>query len=144
MPPVYLNPAAGTKSSASFPVTVQRQLLLSARALLDGGYPAAAVVAAQTANEVFIERTLARLFELRKIEHLWADVGNFIPSYNIARDDKKLLRLYATLTEDSELTKQPFWLGDSVSSSSFETRLCITGLMPRRSKRKTPTLRWTP
>ncbi len=74
--------------SGHLELTVQRELLVSARSLLDGGYPAAAVVAAQTASEVFMERTLAELFELRSIDYLWADIGEFVPNYNIARPDK--------------------------------------------------------
>jgi hypothetical protein len=38
-----------------------------------------------------------------------ADVGEFIPTYNIAKRDKKLRRLYTTLTDDFEITQQSFW-----------------------------------
>ena len=90
-------------------VTVQRELLVSARSLLNGGYPAAAVVAAQTAAEVFVERTLAELFRLRGIDHLWSEIGEFITSYNIARRDGRLRQLYSTLANDPDIAQQPFW-----------------------------------
>ena len=100
-----------TASGGAVEISVQKRLLLVARALLDGGHPAAAAVAAQTASEVFLERTLAELFELRKIDFLWADVGDLIPSYNIAKPDKRLRHLYSTLSDDFEITEQSFWQG---------------------------------
>lgn len=89
-------------------ISVQRQLLLSARSLTSDGHFAAAVVAAQTASEVFMEGTLRELFQLRKIDNFWGEIGAFIPNYNIAAN-KKLRRLYTALSGDDDIAQKPFW-----------------------------------
>ena len=90
-------------------VTIHRPLLEAARRLIDDGHYAAAVVAAQTASEVFIERTFALFFEAHRADRLFADVAAFVRNFNLHPRNERLRHLYVTLSDDYEIVEQPFW-----------------------------------
>lgn len=110
-----LSPAVAS-SSASLTIRVDRVLLKDARRLLDAGEWAASILLAQTASEVFIERTLAQMFQAHRMDRFWAEVGEFIPNYNLWPGNQRLRRLYVALSDDFEIANQSFWTDGSLTA----------------------------
>ncbi len=65
-----------------------------------------AVILAQTALELFTEKTLRHLYRARHIEYLKSALEHLLTNYNIG--NTKVSRLYMALSED-QITQAPFW-----------------------------------
>jgi hypothetical protein len=106
---------ARTKSSAAIEITAQmlhRELLTTARRLADHEEHGAAVIVAQTASEVQVERAIAALLRKRGIEDdLHEALSKFVRSYNLWPRNAPLRRLWESLSGDTALAEQPFWRG---------------------------------
>ena len=91
------------------------QLLETAREMLTRGRYEVAVVTAQMACEISVERVLRAYFRIRELEHLEAPVEDLLPSFNLAND--KVRRLYSALTND-HVHREFFW-------SEYKTMVAI-------------------
>jgi hypothetical protein len=112
-PARFTHTAQASRSSIS--ITVQmlhRELLTAAVLLADREEPRAAVILAQSASEVQVEHALAALLRREGIaDELHDRLTAFVTSYNMAPKNKRLVKLWKTLTGDEDLTQQPFWRG---------------------------------
>ena len=82
------------------------QLLKTAREMLTRGRYEVAVVTAQMACEISVERVFRTYFRVKDLEHLEAPVEDLLPSFNLAND--KVRRLYSALTND-HVHREFFW-----------------------------------
>jgi len=89
---------------------LHRQLLLRALELTDLGEHQAAILIAQSANELQIERAISALLSHRGIE---PELGNafleFVPGYNLGPTNKRLRRLWESLSGDQKLVSLAPW-----------------------------------
>ena len=103
----------GQPSGATLPFTartIHRDLLWTARRLADQDELQAAVVLAQTASEVQVERAIAALLRLRGVDdHLHEAVTGLIPNYNLHPGNTRLQKLWRALSGDSSLEAQEIW-----------------------------------
>jgi hypothetical protein len=83
-----------------------QNFLDSAEAAHAGGQYKEAVILAQTALELFTEKTLGHLYKARQIEYLKPSFERLLINYNLA--NAKVSGLYMALAED-KITQQPFW-----------------------------------
>jgi hypothetical protein len=77
-----------------------------AKRLRDQGHHEMAVVAAQTACEVFTELVVTTTFKNQNIGHLAEPVEALMPNYNLGND--RVRKLYEALCNDP-ISQQPFW-----------------------------------
>jgi HEPN domain-containing protein len=102
---------AGAPTGASLPITLHwlhRDLLRTAARLARSGNYQAAVVFAQTASEVQVERALAALLRRQGVsDPIQQALDDFIPNYGV--HNKRQRKLWEALSGDGELTKQGFW-----------------------------------
>src|SRR3954466_1671938 len=81
-------------------------LLNAAETAFAEGQAKESVILAQTAVELFTEKTLGELYVARHIEYLKAPFENLLINYNIG--NAKVSRLYMALAED-DIKQADFW-----------------------------------
>jgi hypothetical protein len=67
-----------------------------------------AVVIAQMACEISVERAISKAFATKQVEYLEEAIGKLLPSRNITND--RVRKFYTALTDD-EIQTQTFWPG---------------------------------
>ena len=83
-----------------------QSLLASAHSAYDEGDYKVAVILAQTAVEVFTEKTLGQLYHRRDIAYLKPEFENLLINYNLG--NAKVSGLYMALADDN-INQQSFW-----------------------------------
>jgi HEPN domain-containing protein len=83
-----------------------RELLKSAKDMITGGRHEIAVVTAQMACEICVERVLRTYFRFKEVTYLEDAIEDLLPSYNLANE--KVRRIYSALTGDA-IHQQYFW-----------------------------------
>lgn len=83
-----------------------QNLLHAAQAEHDHGHYKEAVILAQTAVEIFTEKTLRYLYHARQIDYLKDAFEHLLINYNIG--NTKVLRVYIALSGDN-IAEAPFW-----------------------------------
>ena len=78
----------------------------TAKRLINEGHHEMAVVAAQTACEVFSELVITATFKNQNIGHLSEPVEALVPNYNLGNE--RVRKLYEALCKDP-ISQQPFW-----------------------------------
>lgn len=82
------------------------QLLEAAEEMISSGRHEVAIVTAQMACEISVERVLGTYFRARGLLDLETPIENLLPSFNLGND--KVRRLYSALTNDA-IHKEFFW-----------------------------------
>jgi hypothetical protein len=87
-------------------MSLYQNLLSAATSAHDQGQYKEAVILAQTALEIFTEKTLSHLYRARQIEYLKPTFEHLLINYNLG--NAKVSGLYMALSND-QITQAPFW-----------------------------------
>lgn len=100
-----------------------QNLLAAAESPHEQGQSKEAVILAQTAIELFTEKTLGELYSVRDINYLKAEFEHLLINYNIG--NAKVSGLYVALAED-DIKQAPFW-SDFIAHTELRNDLVHEG-----------------